>query len=57
VPLPEGASYLGFIFARAPHAGAVHHALAAAHERLTFTIDPELPVLSAAQIHYNLEHG
>jgi biotin carboxylase len=47
VPLPEGASYLGFIFARAPRAGAVRDALAAAHARLSFVIDPELPVLRA----------
>ena len=48
IPLPEGASYLGFIFARAPRADAVREALAAAHARLTFTIDAELPVLRAA---------
>jgi hypothetical protein len=57
VPLPEGASYLGFIFARAADVVAVRGALAAAHARLTFVIDPELPLLSAAQIHYNLQHG
>jgi hypothetical protein len=57
VPLPEGASYLGFIFARATDVAAVRGALGAAHARLTFIIDPELPVLSAAQIHYNLQHG
>jgi hypothetical protein len=57
VPLPEGASYLGFIFARAPRAGAVRDALAAAHARLAFVIEPDLPVLTAAQIHYNLQHG
>ena len=48
IPLPEGASYLGFIFARAPGADAVRVALAAAHARLAFTIDAELPVLRAA---------
>jgi D-alanine-D-alanine ligase-like ATP-grasp enzyme len=57
VPLPEGASYLGFIFARAPRVAAVEHALRAAHAKLTFFIDPEFPVLTAAQIHYNLHHG
>jgi len=57
IPLPEGASYLGFLFARAASAGQVCEALAAAHARLVFAIDPELPVLSAAQIHYNLQHG
>jgi D-alanine-D-alanine ligase-like ATP-grasp enzyme len=57
VPLPEGASYLGFIFARASRVPAVEHALCAAHAKLTFAIDPEFPVLTAAQIHYNLQHG
>jgi hypothetical protein len=57
IPLPEGASYLGFIFARAPRAPGVREALAAAHARLAFVVDPELPVLTAAQIHYNLQHG
>ena len=57
VPLPEGASYLGFIFARAPRADAVGEALRAAHARLTFVVEAELPVLTAAQIHYNLQHG
>jgi len=57
IPLPEGASYLGFIFARAPRAPGVRQALAAAHARLAFVVDPELPVLTAAQIHYNLQHG
>ena len=57
VPLPEGASYLGFIFARAPRGSVVEHALRAAHARLTFEIDAELPVLTPAQIHYNRAHG
>jgi biotin carboxylase len=56
-PLPEGASYLGFIFARAARAEAVRQALADAYARLTFTIAPELPVFTATQIHYNLQHG
>jgi hypothetical protein len=47
LPLPEGASYLGFIFARASDAPAVVHALRAAHARLTFTIDTEVPVLQS----------
>src|SRR6185295_5994789 len=53
VPLPEGASYLGFIFASAPRGSDVEHALRAAHAQLTFAIDVELPVLTSAQIHYN----
>jgi hypothetical protein len=43
VPLPEGASYLGFIFARADTPAAVEAALRAAHARLAFTIAPLLP--------------
>jgi hypothetical protein len=57
VPLPEGASYLGFIFARASSVSAVQPALRAAHARLAFVIEPEFPVLTSAQIHYNLQHG
>jgi biotin carboxylase len=57
VPLPEGASYLGFIFARADAAADVDRALRAAHARLCFAIDPEFPVLALEQIHYNLHHG
>ena len=45
VPLPEGASYLGFIFARAGSPAAVDRALRAAHARLQFAIDPEVLVL------------
>jgi hypothetical protein len=45
VPLPEGASYLGFIFAHAPTPDAVERALREAHAQLRFTIDPELPML------------
>lgn len=39
VPLPEGRSYLGFIFARAATPQAVEGALRAAHARLLFQID------------------
>lgn len=46
VPLPEGDSYLGFIFARGETPGAVELALRQAHERLRFRIDTLLPVLS-----------
>ncbi|MGI9103723.1 MAG: ATP-grasp domain-containing protein [Terriglobales bacterium] len=45
VPLPEGASYLGFIFARADAPSAVEEALREAHRRLRFVISPDLPVL------------
>jgi biotin carboxylase len=50
VPLPEGASYLGFIFASGESPGSVEGALRAAHDRLAFAIDPEIPV-------YNRAHG
>jgi hypothetical protein len=46
VPLPEGKSYLGFIFARAPEPQMVDCALRAAHARLRFTIDRELAVVT-----------
>lgn len=43
--LPEGSSYLGFIFARADTPALVEEALRAAHAALEFDIAPELPVL------------
>lgn len=42
VPLPEGASYLGFLFARAPTPDAVEAALREAHAQLRFEIAPLL---------------
>ena len=45
VPLPEGESYLGFIFARGTSAEAVEAALRTAHSKLTFRIDQELPLI------------
>jgi len=44
VPLPEGASYLGFIFARGETPAAVEEALRRAHARLDFDIPARLPV-------------
>jgi hypothetical protein len=41
---PEGASYLGFLFARGNTPESVEHSLREAHEKLTFTITPRLPV-------------
>jgi D-alanine-D-alanine ligase-like ATP-grasp enzyme len=41
---PEGASYLGFIFARGDTPLAVESALRAAHARLKFEFSPRLPV-------------
>ena len=40
VPLPEGASYLGFIFARAPTPQAAESALRAAHAKLRVVVAP-----------------
>jgi len=40
VPLPEGASYLGFIFARAPSAAQAEAALRAAHACLRVVVMP-----------------
>ena len=40
-PLPEGDSYLGFIFARAATPAAVEAALRQAHSHLHFAIIPE----------------
>ncbi|HEX7140688.1 MAG TPA: ATP-grasp domain-containing protein [Vicinamibacterales bacterium] len=57
VPLPEGASYLGFIFARADAPADVEAALRAAHAALRFRIDTEFPVLGAGPVHYNHVHG
>ena len=45
VPLPEGASYLGFIFARATRAADVEAALRAAHAHLRFHVDRPVPVV------------
>ncbi len=44
-PLPEGDSYLGFIFARAADSATVVATLRAAHNELEFDILPELPVI------------
>jgi biotin carboxylase len=41
---PEGASYLGFLFARAAEPAAAEAALRAAHSKLRFVITPRLPV-------------
>jgi len=46
VPLPEGASYLGFIFARGESPDEVEDAIRTAHKHLKFEIRREIPVLS-----------
>jgi biotin carboxylase len=45
VPLPEGASYLGFIFARGETPAEVEAAIRQAHSLLRFEIRREIPVL------------
>src|SRR5262249_21724816 len=45
VPLPEGASYLGFLFAHGEQPAEVEAALRAAHAQLTIDITPVLEVL------------
>ena len=40
VPLPEGASYVGFVFAQGPDPDAVYRALKAAHGHLNFVLAP-----------------
>jgi hypothetical protein len=47
VPLPEGASYLGFIFARGHGPADVDCALREAHSRLVFHIDSEVRVVQS----------
>ncbi|HEU5327038.1 MAG TPA: ATP-grasp domain-containing protein [Thermomicrobiales bacterium] len=49
VPLPEGASYLGFIFAHASDPATAEAALRTAHARLHFAIRQEIPILGPAQ--------
>jgi hypothetical protein len=45
VPLPEGSSYLGFIFGRGHSPEFVQDALRHAHEKLRFVLTPALPVI------------
>jgi biotin carboxylase len=45
VPLPEGDSYLGFLFARGEAPAEVEAALRAAHAALAFEIRPALPTV------------
>jgi phosphoribosylaminoimidazole carboxylase (NCAIR synthetase) len=46
IPLPEGKSYLGFIFARGGTVDSVETALRDAHRRLNFVIDREVAVVT-----------
>ncbi len=45
LPLPEGASYPGFLFARAPDPERVYQDLRSAHSKLRFHLAPSLPVV------------
>jgi biotin carboxylase len=47
IPLPEGASYLGFIFARGDTPAEVEEAIRKAHSLLHFEIRREIPVLKS----------
>ena len=49
VPWPEGSSYPGFIFAKAPHAAQVEHALRQAHAELEFVLAPHFPITAPAR--------
>jgi len=49
LPLPEGASYLGFLFARGDDPIAVEAALRAAHGALAFTIAPLVSLRPTAE--------
>ncbi len=51
VPLPEGASYLGFIFARAKSPVDAEAALREAHARLEFKIEPTIMLASGGAGH------
>ena len=44
-PVPEGGSYLGFIFARATRPDDVADALRTAYRRLQFDLDPTIPMI------------
>jgi hypothetical protein len=50
VPLPEGASYLGFIFAHAPTPAAAEAALREAHEKLKVVVAPMMVLEDGRQM-------
>jgi hypothetical protein len=45
IPLPEGASYLGFVFSSAPDPDTVEQSLRKAHSELNPVIAPLWPVV------------
>ena len=48
VPWPEGSSYPGFIFAKAPYTAQVDRALRQAHAELKFVLAPHFPIAGPA---------
>jgi hypothetical protein len=50
--LPEGSSYLGFLFARGETPDEVERALKLSHSRLQFEIMAELPALNNTRANY-----
>ena len=48
VPWPEGSSYPGFIFAKAPYTAQVERALRQAHAELKFVLAPHFPIAGPA---------
>ena len=48
VPWPEGSSYPGFIFAKAPYTAQVERALRQAHAELKFVLAPHFPIVGPA---------
>jgi hypothetical protein len=50
VPLPEGSSYTGFIFATGDDPISVEQSLRDAHARLRFTVAPLVPVARDARL-------
>lgn len=46
VPIPDGASYLGFVFARASSAAAAVDALRRAHAELQIEVAPNVPIVN-----------
>jgi hypothetical protein len=57
VPLPEGRSYAGFIFAGAGTPEAVERALRAAHAALRFVVQREVPMSGIGGVHTGLSNG
>ena len=49
VPLPEGSSYLGFIFARAERPEQAEAALRAAHRRIRFLVTPHYRLMAQSR--------